>query len=147
MEDNYACANSCEEIKYLKDEYIKRCVALEEEMDYWRSVCFRLQHIGVEKLMMESSRPIVLQLPKDSDVLSLINANHEQETEIVPSHPVFWAKQWKCLSCGELIDLPKMTDVCDYKYCPYCSAKNTICGKTMEDLHIREDDESGSKTD
>ena len=81
------------------------------------------------------------------DFLSSINANHENETEIVPSHPVFWAKEWKCLSCGELIDLPKMTDVCDYKYCPYCSAKNTICGKTMEDLHIREDEESGSKTD
>lgn len=61
------------------------------------------------------------------------------ETEIVPSHPVFWAKQWKCLSCGELIDLPEMTDVCDYKYCPYCSAKNTICGITMEDLHIEGD--------
>lgn len=147
MEDNYACANSCEEIRYLKDEYIQRCMSLEEEMDYWRSVCFRLQDICVEKLMMESPRQVVLQLPKDSDVLSLINANHEKETEIVPSHPVFWAKQWKCLSCGELIDLPEMTDVCDYKYCPYCGGKNTICGKTMEELHIREDDESGSTTD
>lgn len=83
----------------------------------------------------------------DDDVLSFINATHEKETEIVPSQPVFWAKQWKCLNCNELIDLPEMTDVCDYKYCPYCGGKNTICGKTMEELHIREDDESESTTD
>ena len=57
------------------------------------------------------------------------------ETEIVPSHPVFWSSEWKCLNCNELIYLPKKSDVCDYKYCPYCKAKNKLAGITMEDLH------------
>lgn len=147
MEDKYACANKCPVLKQAEDQLCKRIQHLSEECNYWQNACFRLQGTNVEKLMAEPPKPIVLQLPKDSDVQSFMNAINKKETQIVPSHPVFWAKEWKCLSCNELISLPNMTDVCDYKYCPYCSAKNTICGKTMEELHIREDDESGSKTD
>ena len=140
MEDNYACVDRCPVLKQAEDQLCQRIRHLSEECNYWQNACFMLSGMNVEKLMTEPPKPIVLQLPKDSDVQSLINAINKKETQIVPSHPVFWTKQWKCLNCGKLIDLPEMTDVCDYKYCPYCSAKNTICNITMEEIHIKEGD-------
>lgn len=62
---------------------------------------------------------------------------HREEVENIPaadvqpmkhgcwitSHPVDAAKEFKCIVCGGLIELPVFAEHCYYDYCPYCGAR------------------------
>lgn len=41
----------------------------------------------------------------------------------ITSHPVDVAKEFKCIVCGGLIELPVFAKHCYYDYCPNCGAR------------------------
>lgn len=41
----------------------------------------------------------------------------------ITSHPVDAAKEFKCIVCGGLIELPVFAKHCYYDYCPNCGAR------------------------
>lgn len=102
------------------DEYISK----KEVLDYLNGYLHLLDDGGADTLLFDRGQRRAL-INSIQDILAVKAADVQsvKHSYWITSHPVDVAKEFKCIVCGGLIELPVFTKHCYYNYCPNCGAR------------------------